>query len=383
MHRNEKRDNQELTEIYDKVVEVKRAKIKQSLLRFGTFYRVKTIKWQIIFTIIIAILFGLLQYMLVQITGLYEMGVAAISQSIARLAYNLLEHYTYRFEVYNVIFWMLNLVANIPLFILSYKKIGKRFTLLNAIFMITVSVSGLIISDLIKDSSHLYIFGTLDEYELVKWTSSKLSDFSIIFYALLWGGLQAIFVAILLIIDSSSGGFDILSVYLSHKKYKDVGGLLMMLHLFSFLFSYFIGSYLTNGLENHEWNLQVLFGPSFVAGLLMIFFNGWILNILFPKFKMVKVEVISNKSWEIIDQLNKLKDWKFSTSVREVTGGYKKEKQNVLTTICLYIDAAKFLEVARNIDQNAFITITDLKKVDGYLYVTHAQYRRVFKKKKK
>ncbi|VEU76214.1 YitT family protein [Mycoplasmopsis columboralis] len=375
-------DTQELTVAYEKVVEVKRAKIKQSLLTFGTFYRVKSLKWQIIFTLIIAIFFALFQYLIVQITGLYEMGIAAISQSVARLSFQLLHNYENKLVVYNVIFWMLNLIANIPLFVLSWKFIGKRFTLLNLIFMSTVSITGLIISNSITNTEPLYMFGKLNEHQLVTWSSGTFSDFSLIFYALLWGAIQAVCTAILLIIDSSSGGFDILSVYLSHKKFKNVGPLLMILHLVSFLFSYFLGSYLTNGLQNNSWEMQNLFSPAFVAGLLMVLFNGWFLNILFPKFKMVKVEIISSKPWEIIQQVNLLKDYRFATSVSQVIGGYTKEPQQIISTTCLFIDAAKFIEVARSVDQNAFISIGNLHKVDGYLYVTSTQYNRLFKRKK-
>ncbi|UUD36367.1 YitT family protein [Mycoplasmopsis citelli] len=375
------KDPQNLIE-ENKIVEVKRAKIKQSILTFGTFYRVKSLKWQIFFTLIIAILFALFQYIIVQITGLYEMGIAAISQSIARLSYSLLEGNENRFVIYNSIFWMLNLFANIPLFFLSWKFIGKRFTLLNLVFMSTVSITGLIISNLITNNEHLYIFGHLDEHKLVTWEKGTFSDFSIIFYALLWGAIQAVCTAILLIIDSSSGGFDILSVYLSHKKFKNVGPLLMFLHLGSFIFAYFIGSYLTNGLTTHNWKLTNLFSPAFVSGVLMVLFNGWFLNILFPKFQMVKVEIISSQPWTIIEQVNQLKEYRFATSVNEVKGGYTKETQNIIVTTCLFIDAAKFIEVARNVDQNAFISTANLKKVDGYLYVTNIQYKSLFKKKK-
>ncbi|UUM19736.1 MULTISPECIES: YitT family protein [unclassified Mycoplasma] len=366
----------------NKIVEFKRAKIKQSLLTFGLFYRVKSLKWQIIFTLIIAILFAFFQYIIVQITGLYEMGIAAISQSIARLSFQLIPQGENNFIIYNSIFWLLNLFANIPLFILSWKFIGKRFTLLNFIFIGTVSIVGLIISNLITNNDHLYIFGHLNEHELITWENGKFSDFSIIFYALLWGAIQAVCTAILLIIDSSSGGFDILSVYLSHKKFKNVGPLLMLLHLFSFLLSYFVGSYITNGLETGNWKLQNFFSPAFVAGLLMVLFNGWFLNILFPKFQMVKVEIISQKPWAIINAVNQLKEYRFATSVNEVKGGYTKETQNIIVTTCLFIDAAKFIEVARQIDQNAFISIANLKKVDGYLYITNIQYKSLFKKQK-
>ncbi|AZZ65298.1 YitT family protein [Metamycoplasma phocicerebrale] len=365
-----------------------RAKIKQKLLRFGSMYRIKNVKIQILLTVIIGLLFGFTQYFFIQITGLYEMGIAAVSQSVARFTnyFMVTKNIAGAKIIYNLIFWLLNLFANIPLFILSYKKISKKFAVLTIIFMVAVSVAGLIISN-IPGTSKLLIFGgdnislltigkaihdtgKVSEHGLLTWNNIQPGGYAIFFYALVWGALQGIFTSLLLIIDGCSGGFDMLSVYLSLKKYKDVGAILMMLHLVSFLIANFFGSYMPFALQQKNWNLQFYFSPAFVAGLIMVLFNGWLLSYLFPKFKMVKVEVISSHWQLILEHINKLTDQKFSTSITDFVGGYSKKPQKSLLIVCLYIEAAKLSQIIAKYDSHAFIVVTELKKVEGYIFLS-------------
>lgn len=61
----ENKDNEnELTNQNE--IEIQRSKIKQSFLHFGTLYRVRSFKKQIIYTIIIGVLFGIVQHFLFQ-----------------------------------------------------------------------------------------------------------------------------------------------------------------------------------------------------------------------------------------------------------------------------------------------------------------------------
>ncbi|QSF13496.1 DUF2179 domain-containing protein [Mycoplasma sp. Mirounga ES2805-ORL] len=362
-------------------VEIQRVKIKQSLFRFSSMHRVKNFKYQVLFTVLIGIFMGLTQFLFVQITGLYEMGIAALCQSVARLTYYFISPYGFWSKfIYNLIFWGLNVLVNIPLFILSYKKINQRFAILTVVFMIAGSVAGFIISN-IPSSDTWLLFGKIGHQD-----NPEFGVFAVFIYAFIWGLIQAVCTALLLMINSSSGGFDMLSVYLSQKKYKDVGIILMFLHLGSFIIAFFLGTYLPGGLHesinisskiNNEWYLSVkgwsvqkYFSPSFIAGLFMVLFNGWLLSTLFPKFKMVRVEVMSSQTEAIVNKINSLKSHKFTSSINTVLGGYSKQEQKSIIVICLFMDAPKLFEIIREVDPNAFITASALKKVEGYLFVS-------------
>ena len=49
---------------------------------------------------------------------------------------------------------------------------------------------------------------------------------------------------------------------------------------------------------------------------------------------------------------------------------YLIKEKNVINTTCMYFDAASLLLFVRKIDENAFFTITDIKRADGYIYVS-------------
>lgn len=366
-------------------VEIKRSKVKQSFLHFGSLYRVKKLRWQVLLSVLIGLIFGLGQFLLVQITGLYNLGLDAFCQSVARIAKHFITDENWQNKIYNLLFWTVNLLANIPLFILGYKKVNKRFGFLTIIFMTTATIFGLIIG-FIPGSENWFMFTAIKAEELT-WDNATGGNLTIFVYALVWAFLQAGIAAALLIINSSTGGSDVLGVYWSHKKFKDVGASFIFVHLAFLTVANLIGTYIpliTNpdgSFIRDAYKPEYFFNPSFVAGIVMVLINGVVLNVLFPKYKIVKVEIYSSKIPEIQEKINTLKDVRFATSHLSVKGGYSGQEQEVLVTMCLYLDAAHLLEIVREFDENALFTVTDLKKADGYFYVSVENYKSLFNKK--
>lgn len=333
------------------------------------------------------------------------MGLDGLCQSIARIVRHFLRWTSLVWKdgdkpiesfwvlvIYNVLFWLLILVANIPLFVLAYKKISKKFGFLSIIFLVVACITGFCIG-LIPTSEQWFMISKIDSANLT-WETGKFKDFSIFLYAILWAFLQGVFASALLIIGCCTGGADILGVYWSHKKFKDIGASFILVHLLFLFACNLIGSYIPFAVEDpivasfsehpgNRYELENFFNPSFVAGFIMVVVNGIVLNVLFPKFKMVKVEIISNQVEMIQQKLNILKDRRYATSTLTVIGGYSHKEQKILLTTCLYIDAAKLLETVRGIDQNALFTVMDLKKADGYIYTTHEHQNHLFKHKKR
>ncbi|RMX35789.1 YitT family protein [Mycoplasmopsis fermentans] len=150
-------------------VEIKRSKVKQSFLHFGSLYRVKKLRWQVLLSVLIGLIFGLGQFLLIQITGLYNLGLDAFCQSVARIAKHFITDDNWKNNIYNLLFWTVNLLANIPLFILGYKKVNKRFGFLTIIFMTTATIFGLIIG-FIPGSENWFIFTKIKAEELtMRW----------------------------------------------------------------------------------------------------------------------------------------------------------------------------------------------------------------------
>ncbi|WP_029609040.1 YitT family protein [Mycoplasma simbae] len=381
-----------------RITQITRSRVKQSFLHFGSLYRLHSLRWQILLSIVMGILFGVVEFTLLQITGIYQMGLGALAQGLARFV----RVYNHSEIVFNVLFWMINFLGNVPLFIFAYFKIGKRFAFLNFCYLISSTISGFVCA-LIPTSSQWFIFSDpnsilkvdgkniLQGVEIVLWNIATLKEFSIFFYAMLFGALQAIFNATLLITGSSTAGFDIIAIYMSKKKFRDMGSVFLLLHLVSLIIANLFGTYIPTGValskypdyQTQAWALQNFFSPTFMAGVLMIIVNGITLNILFPKFKVVKVEVYSSQVESIQEAISQVKERTYATTIVSALGGYSKKTQKILITNCLFIDAAQLLELVRKIDQNAFVSVLDVKKVDGYVYTASTKHSHLLKSKNK
>ncbi|WP_052462020.1 DUF2179 domain-containing protein [Mycoplasmopsis californica] len=385
MHKNKR--NEEHTQI----TEITRSRVKQSFLHFGSLYRVKSLGWQIAVSVVLGLLFGVVEFALLQITGMYQLGIGALAQGVARFV----RIYNNSLWLFNVLFWLVSFLGNVPLFIFAYFKINKRFALLNFVFLITSTLSGFITA-WIPESKEWFIFGdpntvlnaqdgvtnVLASVEIGLWEVGQLREFSIFLYAILYGTLQAIFNAALLITESSTAGFDIIAIYLAKKKFRDLGSVFLIVHLVCLTVANLMGTYIPaavalsgqkTNLTFSPWALQNFFSLTFVAGILMIVVNALILNILFPKFKVVKVEVYSRKVNEIQNLIYSSRKSIYVTTTIQGTGGYSKKTQNILITNCLYIDAADLLALVKSIDPDAFVSVIDIKKVDGYVFTSQAR----------
>lgn len=373
-----------------------RVKVQSSVLYFSQLYNNKSNFKQILLIIFIGILYGACLVFLVQNTGLYELGLSAIGQSIGRLSQFLLRYNGYSQEVsyfwYNLIFWVLYFILNIPLLLLSYKYLSKRFFYFTILFLFVQTLVGLIIG-FIPNVEDVFIFANLNkgspagftEYTIYMtlWNSSSdaTKQVSIILYGLAWGTLNGVFTGALFILESCSGGFDILGTMIAKKKHKDLGQVLTILNVISLIFANLIGNFIpaiialntekidTTQVQENTLALDVLFSPNFLAGLGMMAIFQVAINLIFPRYKTVQVQIFAKEYEQLLNAIQENSSSRFSFSVSKVIGSYSKQEQFMIFTNCMYIDAADLISLIRQYDKNILITVIDIKKTDGYIYV--------------
>lgn len=86
-----------------------------------------------------------------------------------------------------------------------------------------------------------------------------------------------------------------------------------------------IGIYFFFGLVIGNWSIELFFNVSFVSLFIMILVNGIVVDVLFFKYKMVKIEVYIFKFKEILDKIFVLKDKRFLVIIVNFKGGYSGE----------------------------------------------------------
>jgi len=217
------------------------------------------------------------------------------------------------------------LILNIPLFLLAIYKLGKSFFIKSIIGTISLSV----------------FIDILDKIEPL--TNDR-------FLACIYGGiLLGIGTAIILKVGSSTGGSDLVSNIA--KKYKPTvrtGNIIIIIDIIIV-------------------TLNVVFFKEIEIGLysaIAIYIMGKIIDILFEGIYFTKLLlIVSEKNEQIAQEISE-------KIQRGVTGLYGKgmytnEEKLVLMCAASRRDISKIKIIARKIDRNSFIIITNSREVVG------------------
>lgn len=217
------------------------------------------------------------------------------------------------------------IAINVPLFILAIFKIGKSFFFKSMIGTITLSV----------------FIDFLDKLEPL--TNDR-------FLACIYGGIiMGLGTALLLKVNSSTGGTDLASYIV--KEYKPTISLSRAIII----------------IDTIIITLNVIFLREIEIGLysaIAIYLMGKIIDILFEGIYFTKLLlIVSDKNEEIAKEIgNKIKR---GTTGLFGKGMYTEEEKIVLMCAASRGDIAKIKMIARKIDPDSFIVITNSREVVG------------------
>lgn len=218
------------------------------------------------------------------------------------------------------------LLLNIPLFILSYKKLDKKFTLFSAVGTLTISI-GLILTNPIARILNI---------------NDKL------LYCLYGGVVMGIGFGLVFTHNGSTGGLDIISMLIK-KKYSNfnIGKISFSVNLIIVT----IGA--------------VVFGiPTALYTLIAMYLSSIVLDNVVKGLNQKKlIFIVTEKE----DEVTKLIMTKLKRGVTSLygEGGYTKEKKRVLYCIIPLSQVPRLKEIIRSTDDKAFLTIADATEVQG------------------
>ncbi|RAL21884.1 YitT family protein [Thermoflavimicrobium daqui] len=217
---------------------------------------------------------------------------------------------------------IVNLLLNLPLFILGFLKLGKRLMTYTIFVVITNSIALILIpiQPLSTDPILSSVFGGV----LVGVSSGLIFRFS-----------------------ASTGGFDIIGLLLTRKKDIPLGTLLfgmnaVIVFISGFLFSWDVALYT----------------------LLSIFITGKVIDAIHTRHLKLTLMIITNRGEEIREVL-------LSHSVRGITivegeGAYTKEKRKVLFMIITRHELGEVKRLITETDPRAFVNIMETVEVMGF-----------------
>lgn len=221
-------------------------------------------------------------------------------------------------------------LINIPLFVLSYKKLSKSFTLYSAIGMLSLSTSLII----------------------TKKFASLIDVNDILLYCIYGGALCGVGYGLVFLRSGSTGGTDIITM-LIRKKYEnfEIGKVGFAINCMVVI----VGA--------------MIFGiPKALYTLLSIFIQGVVLDIVIKGFSSKKLLLIlTEKEEEVIKYI--IKDMNRGITSLNAKGEFTHETKRMLYCI---VTAREMLDLKQKIyaiDSKAFITIIDISEVRGKGFV--------------
>ncbi|MBA4602639.1 YitT family protein [Thermoactinomyces mirandus] len=215
----------------------------------------------------------------------------------------------------------INFALNIPLLVLGFVKLGKKF-MMNTILSVVV-ISGALLYLPVKPLS----------------TDPILS-------AVFGGVLAGIGIGLIFRFSGSTGGLDIIIFLLARKKETPLGTLTFTLNAIIILISGFL----------FTWDIALY-------TMLSIYVTGKVIDMIHTSHLKLTVMIITNKGEEVKRNL-------ISRLVRGITivdgeGAYTKEKRKVLFMIISRYQLSEVKKIIRESDPGAFVNIMETLDVMG------------------
>ena len=217
------------------------------------------------------------------------------------------------------------LVVNIPLFLVSYKKLDKDFTVYSFFNMFIFSMMLLLTADI----------------------SQNVGVDDIILSAVFGGIINGVGMGITFKSKCSQGGTDIVATYVKKKWNTNLGTTLML----SNVVIVSLGS-IVFGAEKAMYTLISMYVAYQVVDRIQIMLD-----------KKKSIMIISDKSEEISNQI-------MAKVGRGVTflqgeGGYSKTSQKVIYTIISSKELPRIIEIVDSVDECAFMSVNEATEVKG------------------
>lgn len=214
---------------------------------------------------------------------------------------------------------------NIPLFILAWLKLGRKFTIFT---ILSVSISSLMIQ-------------FVPEVVLI--------DDPLI-CAILGGAINGIGVGFAMRNGVSSGGLDIISLYIRKKTGKNVGSIAIMFNAMIILIAGFCFGW--------EHALYSLFS---------IFISGKVTDSIYTRQQKMQVTIITRHPQRVVDviQANLRRG---ITIIHGAEGAYNHDSQTVLMTVITRYELPLLSRAMEQSDPDAFVSIADNVQILGNFY---------------
>ena len=262
-------------------------------------------------------------------------GVSGVSQILNRLfdLLNILN--TIDNRTLQAIFYF---TLNIPIFMLGYAKIGKRFAIFS---MVNVILTSFFIEIIPEDLTLL-----------VNITEDLLSR------AIIAGLLQGLASSIAYVMEISSGGMDVVTYYFANVKSTSVGKFAILINtiiLLIFTTLYLITTESTDGALN-----------SVIFSIIYFFTTSKVVDTINVRNKKTSLQIVTS-----VEHMPKVIMEKFQhgCTVVKAKGGFTNNDKYIIYMVVSSVEAQQVIRLVRLVDPNSFIDESYSHQVYGRFFI--------------
>lgn len=245
---------------------------------------------------------------------------------------------------------------NIPIVLLAFFGIGKRFAFYTVLNVAEVSLWTYILS--------FWDYGWVGN--LAFFASANGGMLSRAFFAGIFTGISS---ALAFKVDGSAGGIDVIAYFIALKKSKLVGKYNFAINgLIVALFTVFGTLKLLNGLEEpirgEFGNVQYLAGVLF--SVVYMFVTSLIIDFINVRNKKLQIEVVTDK--EDLHHIL-MGSIPHGATIEKGYGAFTNKEKTIIQIVISSFEEKETIRIIRAADPKAFIKVVDLRQVYGRFYV--------------
>ena len=289
---------------------------------------VKEIIIKLVLIVVASFLYGLGIKRIVQPKNFLSGGVAGFTVLVSRYVSIKLD----KAQLESLLYSILYIAFNVPIIIFGLKKVGKQFIYYSII-------------NVVLFSTFVSVIPSTWFYKL------QLDSLDMLTSAIVVGLLCGVSSVICFLNGFSTGGTDIISMYLSRTKGKGIGS-------YNFVINAFI--LLIGGIVFKDF-------ASLIYTIIYFFINTLVINNLYIGHKKVLMEIITNKSDILVDKL--MEESNHGCTILDVVGAYSKKEKKMLRIVIASNQTRRICEKIRELDKDSFTTLVEVKQVAGKFYV--------------
>ena len=251
---------------------------------------------------------------------------------------------------------------NVPFFIIFWRKCGRKFMIYTFIWIVfQFSWSEVLFSFPIFVDSNPF------NLRVINYAGYVFASTGRVIYGLAGALVVGFSVGISYLAGGSTAGTDVLVYYLCKKHKKSIGIFETIIGISTvvsaILINFFVGM-VKNVPAHPNSAFKLIFGITTFITIVYICLTSYVMNVIYPRHKKVELSISSNKIEEIYTYLH-TSNFPHAFGIRDERSLYSKRNNEIIKTVVLYLETFEIVEHINEIDENAWITITFIKKLSG------------------